>query len=100
MEPVVLIEPIDRIGIVESSTAQKNRLQQQGRLKSDWQPVIVRTKKEIRRLDGSYIKFDENAGVIVDKDGNIRATRVFGPIAKEVKERGFGKIASLAPEVW
>lgn len=64
------------------------------------QAVIVRSKKELRRLDGSYIKFDENAGVVVDKDGNIRGTRVFGPIAKEVKERGFGKIASLAPEVW
>lgn len=62
--------------------------------------VIVRTKKEIRRNDGSYIKFDENAAVIVDKDGNLRATRVFGPIAREVREAGFTKIASLAPEVW
>lgn len=62
--------------------------------------VIVRTKKERRRADGSYIKFDENAGVVVDKDGNIRATRVFGPIAREVREKGFTKIVSLAPEVW
>lgn len=62
--------------------------------------VIVRTKKENRRADGSYIKFDENAGVIVDKDGNIRATRVFGPIAREIRDKGFTKIASLAPEVW
>lgn len=62
--------------------------------------VIVRTRKEIRRDDGSYIKFDENAGVIIDKDGNLRATRVFGPIAREVREKGFTKIASLAPEVW
>lgn len=62
--------------------------------------VLVRTKKEVRRSDGSYIKFDENAGVIVDKDGNLRATRVFGPIAREVREKGFTKIVSLAPEVW
>lgn len=62
--------------------------------------VVVRTKKEQRRADGSYIKFDENAVVVVDKDGNLRATRVFGPIAREVRDRGFTKIASLAPEVW
>ena len=62
--------------------------------------VLVRNKKEIRRNDGSYIKFDENAAVIIDKDGNIRGSRVFGPIAKEVKDVGFLKIASLAPEVW
>lgn len=62
--------------------------------------VIVRTKKEVRRDDGSYVKFDENAAVVIDKDGNLRATRVFGPIAFEVKEKGFIKIASLAPEVW
>lgn len=62
--------------------------------------VLVRVKKEIRRHDGSYIKFDENAGVIIDKDGNLRGTRVFGPIAREVREKGFTKIASLAPEVW
>lgn len=62
--------------------------------------VIVRTRKEVRRSDGSYIKFDDNAGVVIDKDGNLRATRVFGPIAKEVQDKGFTKIASLAPEVW
>lgn len=62
--------------------------------------VVVRTKKERRRDDGSYIKFDENAVVIIDKDGNLRATRVFGPIAREVRDKGFTKIASLAPEVW
>lgn len=61
--------------------------------------VIVRTRKEVRRTDGSYIRFDDNAGVIVDKDGNPRGTRVFGPIAREVKEAGFSKIASLAVEV-
>ncbi|MBI4036951.1 50S ribosomal protein L14 [Candidatus Daviesbacteria bacterium] len=62
--------------------------------------LIVRARKEIRRDDGSYIKFDDNAAVIIDKDGNLRATRVFGPIAREVREKGFTKIASLAPEVW
>lgn len=62
--------------------------------------VIVRTKKEVRRDDGSYIKFDENAGVVVDKDNNLRATRIFGPIAREVRDAGFSKIISLAREVW
>lgn len=62
--------------------------------------LLVRTKKERRRDDGSYIKFDDNAAVILDNDGNLRATRVFGPIAKEVREAGYNKIVSLAPEVW
>jgi large subunit ribosomal protein L14 len=62
--------------------------------------LLVRAKKEKRRADGSYIKFDENAAVVVDKDGNLRATRVFGPIAREVREAGFNKVVSLAPEVW
>ncbi len=62
--------------------------------------ILVRAKKEYRRADGSYIKFDENAAIIIDKDGNMRATRVFGPIAREVRDAGFSKIVSLAPEVW
>lgn len=62
--------------------------------------VIVRTKKEMRREDGSYIKFDDNAGVIIDNDGNLRATRIFGPIAREVRDAGYTKIISLAQEVW
>ena len=62
--------------------------------------LIVRTKKEIRRDDGSYIKFDDNAGVIIDNDGNLRSTRIFGPVAREVRDAGFGKIVSLAAEVW
>ena|SRR5258708_31765175 len=62
--------------------------------------VLVRAKKEMRRLDGTYIKFDENAAVIIDKDGNMRATRIFGPIAREVRDAGFNKIISLAQEVW
>jgi len=62
--------------------------------------VIVRTKKEIRRKDGTYLRFDNNAGVVIDKDGNPRGTRIFGPIAKEVKDAGFTKIVSLAKEVY
>ncbi|MBI2314855.1 50S ribosomal protein L14 [Candidatus Daviesbacteria bacterium] len=62
--------------------------------------VIVRTKKEFRREDGSYIKFDDNAGVVIDNDKNLRSTRIFGPIAREVREAGFTKIVSLAQEVW
>jgi len=61
--------------------------------------LIVRTKKEFRRPDGSYIRFDDNAGVIIDKDGNPRGTRIFGPIAREIKDKGYNKIASLALEV-
>jgi large subunit ribosomal protein L14 len=61
--------------------------------------VIVRTTKEYRRLDGSYIKFDDNACVIVAEDGNPRGTRIFGPVARELREREFNRIVSLAPEV-
>ena len=61
--------------------------------------VIVRTRKEFRRPDGSYVRFDDNAGVIIDKEGNPKGTRIFGPIAREIKEKGYAKIASLAPEV-
>lgn len=62
--------------------------------------LLVRTKKEKKRDDGSYIKFDDNAAVLIDNDGNLRATRVFGPIAKEIRDVGFTKIVSLAKEVW
>src|SRR6056300_493149 len=61
--------------------------------------VVVRTKKEIRRPDGSYIRFDENACVLLDAQGEMRGTRVFGPVARELRERKFMKIISLAPEV-
>lgn len=61
--------------------------------------VIVRTKKEIKRPDGSYIKFDENAAVIIDKGNNPRGTRIFGPVARELREKNYLKIISLAPEV-
>ncbi len=62
--------------------------------------VIVRTSKEYRRPDGSSIRFDDNAAVILDNDGvNPRGTRIFGPVARELREKGFMKIVSLAPEV-
>ena len=61
--------------------------------------VVVRTKKAHGRNDGTYIAFDENAAVIIDKDRNPRGTRIFGPVARELRERNFMKIVSLAPEV-
>ena len=61
--------------------------------------VIVRTKKTIRRTDGMSVRFDDNAAVIINKENNPRGTRIFGPIAKELREKNFSKIISLAPEV-
>lgn len=61
--------------------------------------VVVRTVKESRRRDGSYIRFDENAAVLINDQGEPRATRIFGPVARELREKKFMKIVSLAPEV-
>ena len=61
--------------------------------------VIVRTKRGVRREDGSYVRFDENAAVIIKEDRNPRGTRIFGPVARELRERDYMKILSLAPEV-
>jgi large subunit ribosomal protein L14 len=61
--------------------------------------VVVRTKKPIRRKDGSYIRFDENAAVIVNNAGDPRGTRIFGPVARELRDKQYMKIVSLAPEV-
>ena len=61
--------------------------------------VLVRSKKEYRRKDGSYIRFDENAAVIIDVANNPRGTRIFGPVARELREKNFMKIISLSPEV-
>ena len=61
--------------------------------------VIVRSKKGLRRQDGSYIKFDENAAVLIKDDGTPRGTRIFGPVARELREKDYMKILSLAPEV-
>jgi large subunit ribosomal protein L14 len=61
--------------------------------------VVVRTKKEIKRNDGSYIRFDDNAVVLLNAQGEMRGTRIFGPVARELREKQFMKIVSLAPEV-
>ena len=61
--------------------------------------VMVRVKKEIRRKDGSYIRFDDNACVIIDESGQMKGTRVFGPVARELRDNDFMKVVSLAPEV-
>ena len=61
--------------------------------------VVVRTKKEVRRADGSYIRFDDNAVVILNQAGEMRGTRIFGPVARELRENNYMKIVSLAPEV-
>lgn len=67
--------------------------------KSVQQAVVVRTTRTIKRKDGSGLRFDDNAVVIIDKDGNPKGTRVFGPIARELREKGYQKIISQAPEV-
>ena len=61
--------------------------------------IIVRTKKSIRRQDGMYIRFDDNAAVLVNLENNPRGTRVFGPVAREIRDKNYSKIVSLAPEV-
>jgi large subunit ribosomal protein L14 len=61
--------------------------------------VVVRTRKEVRRADGSYIRFDDNACVLLNENGELRGTRIFGPVARELRDRDFMKIVSLAPEV-
>jgi len=65
-----------------------------------YKALLVRTRKECRRKDGSYIRFDDNAAIIVDKDKNMLGTRIFGPIARELRDRGYLKVSSLAKEVW
>lgn len=61
--------------------------------------VVVRTKKQVRRPDGTYLRFDENACVLLQNNGEMKATRIFGPVARELREKGYLKIVSLAPEV-
>lgn len=88
-----------RIGdviVVAVKQAQPHSLVKKGEVQ---RAVIVRQKKEMRRPDGTYIRFDENACVIIEANGEPRGTRIFGPIAREIKLRGYSKIASLAPEV-
>jgi len=76
----------DRVSVVKESEIVK--------------AIIVRVRKEKRRIDGSYIRFDDNAAVIIDNSGNPKGTRIFGPVARELRDKGFLKIVSLAPEVF
>ena len=82
------------VGTVKSATPQ-------GSVKKGEvvQAVVVRTRKELGRKDGTYISFDENAAVLIDQGNNPRGTRIFGPVARELREHDFMKIVSLAPEV-
>lgn len=82
---VVSVKEANPKGIVKKKSVEK--------------AVIVRQRRELKRKDGSYIRFDENAVVIVDKDNQPKGTRIFGPVAKELRDKGFQKIISLAPEV-
>jgi large subunit ribosomal protein L14 len=66
---------------------------------SIWRAVVVRTKKEVRRKDGSYIRFEDNAAVLLQNNDEPKGTRIFGPVARELREKQFMKIVSLAPEV-
>jgi large subunit ribosomal protein L14 len=90
---------LSRIGDIVRATVDQSEPTGMVKDKEMVRVLIVRTKKEHRRPDGSYIRFDDNAGIIIDKDGNPIGTRVFGPIAREIKEQGYAKIVSLAPEV-
>jgi large subunit ribosomal protein L14 len=82
----VVVRGASSVGVVKDHTVVK--------------AVIVRTKKEFRRKDGSYLRFSDNAAVVIGKDKAMIGTRIFGPIAREVRERGYTKLASLAKEVW
>lgn len=82
--------------VVSVKTAVPNGTVKKGEVS---RAVIVRTKKEVRRKDGTYIRFDENAAVLINNQGEPRGTRIFGPVARELREKQFLKIVSLAPEV-
>ncbi|MDY0081859.1 MAG: 50S ribosomal protein L14 [Ignavibacteriaceae bacterium] len=82
--------------VVSVKTAMPNGTVKKGEVS---RAVIVRTKKEVRRKDGSYIRFDENAVVLINNQNEPKGTRIFGPVARELRERQFMKIVSLAPEV-
>jgi large subunit ribosomal protein L14 len=82
--------------VVSVKTAIPNGMVKKGEVS---RAVIVRTKKEVKRKDGSYIRFDENAAVLINPQNEPRGTRIFGPVARELREKQFMKIVSLAPEV-
>jgi|TARA_B100000212_G_scaffold326487_1_gene289025 large subunit ribosomal protein L14 len=82
--------------VVSVKSATPNGMVKKGAVSS---AVVVRTTKEVRRKDGSYIRFDDNACVLLDAAGEMKGTRVFGPVARELRDKKFMKIVSLAPEV-
>ena len=82
--------------VVSVKNATPNGLIKKGAVST---AVVVRTIKEVRRPDGSYIRFDDNACVIIDENGQMKGTRVFGPVARELRDNDFMKVVSLAPEV-
>lgn len=88
-----------RVGDVIVATVKEANPTGNVKRKSVIRAVIVRTKKEIRRKDGSTIKFDDNAAVVIGDDKNPKATRIFGPVPRELRDMGYSKIISLAPEV-
>ncbi len=97
----VIGKPTPTAGVGDVITAHVREASTGGAVKKGdvVRAVIVRTKKPVRREDGSYLRFDSNAIVIIDKDSNPRGTRIFGPVARELREKNFMKIVSLAPEV-
>jgi len=88
-----------RVGDVIVATVKQANPQGNVKKKSVVRAVVVRTKDQIRRKDGSTIKFDDNAAVIIGEDKQPRATRIFGPVPRELRDQGYAKIISLAPEV-
>jgi len=88
-----------RVGDIIVATVKEAAPNGTVKKKSVVKAVVVRTSKEIRRKDGSTIKFDDNAAVIIGDDKNPRATRIFGPVPRELRDLGYSKIISLAPEV-
>lgn len=88
-----------RVGDIITATVKQASPTGQVKKKSVVQAVVVRTRNPIKRKDGSTIKFDDNAAVIIGEDKQPRATRVFGPVPRELREKGYMKIISLAPEV-
>jgi large subunit ribosomal protein L14 len=88
-----------RVGDIIVATVKQASPNGQVKKKSVIRAVIVRTRNQIRRRDGSTIKFDDNAAVVIDENKQPRATRIFGPVPRELRDQGYAKIVSLAPEV-
>jgi large subunit ribosomal protein L14 len=87
------------VGDIIVATVKQASPNGQVKKKSVIRAVVVRTRNQIRRRDGSTIKFDDNAAVVIDENKQPRATRIFGPVPRELRDRGYAKIVSLAPEV-